>query len=140
MNSINNTFNNNNYDDDNDSIVIDTSISKRTKRNILCVICKQRLDNISENVWKCPKCKNDYFINSEIVEIEDDFSSSHADNETIELEGIDGINKPIILTVDDDFTSDNELNEKKSGFYSTNYLQGPGKTIIEETEEWPQNE
>jgi hypothetical protein len=33
---------------------------------------------------------------------EDDFESSHSENENIELEGIDGINKPLLLTADDD--------------------------------------
>ena len=123
----------------NDSIIIDTSAaaSKRIKRHLLCVICKQRLDNISTNVCKCPQCKNEYFVNSEIVEIEDDFSSSHSDNESIELEGISGIDKPLVLTADDLYSDDES---KKSGFYSMDYVLGPGKKIVHQTEEWPQNE
>ena len=122
----------------NDSIIIDTSAaSRRKERHLLCVICKQRLDNISDNTWKCPKCKNEYFVNSEIVEIEVDFASSHSDNESIELESISGIDKPLILTADDNF-SDSE--DKKSGFYSMDYVLGPGKKIVHQTEEWPQNE
>ena len=132
-----NTLNNDN--DNDDSIIIDTSASRRIKRHLLCVICKQRLDNISDNCWKCPKCKNQYFVNSEIVEIEDDFSSSHSDNESIELEGISGIDKPLVLTADDNNFGDDE--SKKSGFYSMDYLvKEPGKKIVHQTEEWPQNE
>jgi hypothetical protein len=138
MNSIR-YYKDNDYDHD-DSIVIDSSsLSNKKARSILCVICKQRLDNISDNVWKCAKCRNEYFIN-EILEHEDDFSSSHSDNESIELEGIEGIHKPLVVSADDNYSNDDNNDKKKSGFYSMDYVKGPGKTIIEESEEWPQNQ
>lgn len=118
---------------DDDSIVIDTRRNNTSKQIVLCVNFKVQLDYIEERTYKCNKCKYQYFLDVEILEYEDVFESAHQD-ENIELEGVTG-NKPMILTADDnDFSSETDQ-EKKSGFYSMDYILGPGKKMVEYYEE-----
>jgi hypothetical protein len=63
-------------------------------------------------------------------------------DENIELKGIQGINEPVLLTADDiDFSSEtNDNEEKKSGFYSFDYLKKSGVTITDIEENIPSAE
>lgn len=69
--------------------------------NILCVICKVQLKEVAERSYKCPKCHNTYTLGYEIVQYEDDFETSHEEEQSqIQLAGI-GAGGPALEILDD---------------------------------------
>jgi hypothetical protein len=124
-----------------EGIIIDLRNTRKDTRKILCVIDKSQLEYITERTYKCPQCHNKYFLDIEILKNDDVLESVHQD-ENIELKGIQGINEPVLLTADDiDFSSEtNDNEEKKSGFYSFDYLKKSGVTITDIEENIPSAE
>ena len=123
-----------------EGIIFDLHSKKRDTRKILCVICKVQLQYVAERTFKCPQCHNKYFLDIEILKNDDVLESVHQ-HENIELKGIQGINEPVLLTADsdNDFSSETNDNdqEKKSGFYSFDYLKKNGVTITDIEEHIP---
>ena len=100
-----NDIDNNSYN----SIILHTN-SRNKKRKIMCVICypKVELDLVKEDEgkWKCPRCKNDYFIlghEGDLVPEEDELISSH-DNEDED---------PVLVTADYTVKPEPVLNSHK---------------------------
>lgn len=76
------------YNNNDNSILIDVSSSKRNNKNkpIFCVLCNNEkiqlvCVNPEENRYKCPRCKNTYQPNFEIMPQEDILESSHEEND-----------------------------------------------------------
>jgi hypothetical protein len=105
------------YDIDNNSYnsIILHKNSRNKKRKIMCVICYPKVElalvNEDEGKWKCPRCKNDYFILGQDGDLvpEDILESSHvgedegavllrADSEFIQQESDSGkIKRPAYM-------------------------------------------
>ena len=73
-----------NYNDN--PILVDVNSKRSRKEKILCVLCnneKIQLEciNPEENRYKCPRCKNTYQPNFEILPQEDILESSHDDDD-----------------------------------------------------------
>ena len=68
-------------------LLIDVNSHKRNKSQpIFCVLCnndKVQLEciNLEENRYRCPRCKNTYQTNFEILPQEDELESSHESEE-----------------------------------------------------------
>lgn len=123
-------------------IIVDVNSRRNKKQKILCVLCKIPLDCVSEDEmrYKCPRCKNTYQLGYEILEHEDDFESSHED-EDIELSGLESSDSGVgLLTKDNEFAEDDEEKEynsqKKSDIPIPKYMQNSDTTeVIEYREE-----
>ena len=120
---------NNNYFDDkkkDEFVVLSTLPSgEKIESSLLCVVCNVGLKNIKEYVFKCPKCKNEYNLDSEIVEHEDYFQSSHYDEP--EGTGVGG-SGPLFFTANDE----EETSETKPGFESMDYIhKKPGIKVLD---------
>jgi hypothetical protein len=128
-------FNNNN------PVIVNSSSRRNKKQKILCVLCRIQLECISpddekELTYKCPRCKNNYQLFYEILEHEDYFESSHAD-EDVELSGLDNTNSVGLLAAkDDDEYDDDENFTTKSDIPIPKYMQDSETTkVIEYREE-----
>lgn len=131
------TFDNNN---NNNTIIIDVNARRKKKQKIFCVLCaneKIQLEPSSiekdELQYKCPRCKNTYQLGYEILEHEDDFESSHED-EDIELSGLDNNNTVGLLVANDD--KEEETFFSKSDIPIPKYMKDSQTTkVIEYREE-----
>ena len=117
------------------SIILHTD-SKSKKKKIMCVICYPTIElslvNEEEGKWKCPRCKNDYFIlgyDRDLVPEEDELISSHEQNN----EG------PLLLSATDtDIDSTSKLdreNQSKTDKKLPKYLQDSDTTKLISYEE-----
>ena len=100
-------------------ILIDVNSSKRNNKSkpIFCVLCnneKIQLEciNSEENRYRCPRCKNFYQPNFEILPQEDILESSHEEGENEDA---------ILLSAEDEFKS--EDNYYKSDIKIPKYLK-----------------
>ncbi len=90
----------------------------KNNNNILCVICKVQLNKKEERSYKCPKCHNTYTLGYEIVEYEDDFETSHEEEQNqIELAGI-GANGPGLEVLEDDNSGFESIEKKRTNTQS----------------------
>ncbi len=109
-----------NYTDN--QILIDVSASKRNNKNkaIFCVLCsneKIQLEciNPEENRYKCPRCKNTYQPNFEIMPQEDILESSHDEDDE------DSIG---LLVAEEEFSKeDNDTSTNKSDIAVPKYMK-----------------
>lgn len=71
-------------------------------KKILCVICKVHLQNIDDYIWRCPRCRREYFLHYEIMEHEDEGLETVHESEsaTIELAGLDSNSGPGLEVLD----------------------------------------
>jgi hypothetical protein len=132
------TFDNKN----NNTIIIDVNARSRRKKKqkILCVLCPNiQLEPISTTIeeneltYKCPRCKNTYQLGYEILEHEDDFESSHED-EDIELAGLDSNGSVGLLVANDE--DDEDKYKTKSDIPIPKYMKDSETTkVIEYREE-----
>ncbi len=104
---------------DNNAIFIDTKSSKRLDRKIFCVICFPKVEltlvNEEECKWICKRCKNDYQIlgnDLDLVPEEDILESSHEEED-------DSVG---LLTADDELkhTEDSKQDKIKIPKYMQN--------------------
>jgi len=140
---------------DDNPIIVDVN-SRNKKQKIFCVLCRKnnnddsnskiQLDCISppgeqQLQYRCPRCKNTYQLGYEILEHEDDFESSHADEAAdIELSGLQsaGSVAGLLTATDDEFKSDNNYYNKsssKSDIKIPKYMQDSETTKVEFSEE-----
>ena len=108
-----------NYNDN--PIVIDVDSRKRTKsQSIFCVLCnnddKIQLEcfNSEENRYRCPRCKNTYQPNFEILPQEDILESSHSEEDEEETG---------LLFAEDEFKSEDNNDTAKSDIAVPKYMQ-----------------
>ena len=130
---------------DDNPIIVDVK-SRNKKQKIFCVLCfpKIQLDCISpaedkqQLQYRCPRCKNTYQLGYEILEHEDTFESSHADEAAeIELAGLESSAGGGLLTADDEFATadNNKSNKSKSDIKIPKYMQDSDTTKVEFNEE-----
>lgn len=126
--------------ENNNPIIIDVNARRKKKQKILCVLCKIPLNCISpddELRYKCPRCKNTYQLRYEILEHEDDFESSH-ENEDVELSGIDDNSNNVgLLTADNELDFDEDIKEKEEegSIQIPKYMQNSDTTEVIEYHE-----
>ena len=108
-----------NYNDN--PIVIDVDSRKRNKsQSIFCVLCnnddKIQLEcfNSEENRYRCPRCKNTYQPNFEILPQEDILESSHSEEDEEETG---------LLFAEDEFISEDINDTSKSDIKIPKYMQ-----------------
>jgi phage FluMu protein Com len=129
-------------DNNNNTIIIDVNARRRNKKQkILCVLCSNvQLEptSIEGLQYKCPRCKNTYQLGYEILEHEDDFESSHED-EDIELAGLDSNNTNSVglLVANDPEDDDDDEDQKEGSIPIPKYMKdsSDGKKVIEYHEE-----
>jgi hypothetical protein len=135
------TFDNKN--NNNNTIIIDVNARRRkNKQKIFCVLCaneKVQLECINpeedELTYRCPRCKNTYQLGFEILEHEDDFESSHED-EDIELSGIESDSVGVGLLVANDEYDDDDEDQKEGKIPIPKYMKDSQTTkVIEYREE-----
>ncbi len=122
-------------------IIIDVNSKKNKKQKILCVLCRIQLDYVSELKYKCPRCKNTYQLGYEILEHEDDFESSHSEDENIELSGIESLSVDsvgLLSAIDDIYSieDDDDSSTKPGKIKVPSYMKsGEGRKVVEYHEE-----
>lgn len=97
-------------------IIIDVNSKRNKKQKILCVLCKVQLEctNLEAQKYRCPRCKNIYQLGYEINEFEDEFESSHED-EDIELRGIESDSNIGLLSANDNELEEEDSSDNRSG-------------------------
>ena len=109
-------------------------INTKTKQIANCLICNVPLEVVNYNedtksdlVLECSKCQRNYFPGSEVMHYEDVLVGPQ-DDYPAELTGVGDANTSIYFS-DDNVNTQEE--DKKSGFYSMDYLvKEPGKKIV----------
>ena len=125
---------------DDNPIIVDVNSKRNQRQKILCVLCKIQLNCISaeENRYKCPRCKNTYQLGFEINEFEDEFESSH-EEEDIELSGLDNNNSAGLLSAaEDEFNkedSDSNDNSRSGEIKLPKYFKDSATTKVLEYRE-----
>ena len=114
-----------NYNDN--PIVIDVDSRKRNKsQSIFCVLCnneKIQLEcfNSEENRYRCPRCKNTYQPNFEILPQEDELESSHESDEE------DSVG---LLVAEDEFSKEEDNDTSKTDIKIPKYLKDSETTTV----------
>ena len=114
-----------NYNDN--PILIDVNSRKRNKSlSIFCVLCcndKVQLEciNPQENRYRCPRCKNTYQPNFEILPQEDELESSHESDEE------DSVG---LLVAEDEFSKEEDNDTSKTDIKIPKYLKDSETTTV----------
>ena len=121
-----------NYNDN--PILIDVNSRKRNKSlSIFCVLCcndKVQLEciNPQENRYRCPRCKNTYQPNFEILPQEDILESSHSEESEFDDNGG-------LLVAEDEFSRE-DTDTSKSDIKIPKYMQDSETTKVVDYREY----
>lgn len=115
----------------------------------ICVICKIKLDNLDQYLFKCSNCRREYILDYEVMAYTDNVGTAYDDEvSTIETEGIAAASGPRLETQDNEldfstatgeYTADNNINNNKNKITTIpipHYMKSiEGKKVIDYHEE-----